>query len=61
MSSSPIAVLLPHGPVTSIAPVAVAGYEQPGLLAVLAAVPDRSIRAECVIFWPASWPWRCAR
>jgi predicted transposase YbfD/YdcC len=40
MSSSPIAALLPHGPVSSIAPVAVTGHEQPGLLAVLAAVPD---------------------
>jgi len=40
MSSSPIAVLLPHGPVTSIAPVAVTDHEQAGLLAVLAAVPD---------------------
>jgi hypothetical protein len=40
MSSSPIAVLLPHRPVTSIAPAAVTEHEQPGLLAVLAAVPD---------------------
>src|SRR5256886_16410696 len=40
MSSSPIAVLLPHGPVTSIAPAAVDDLEQPGLLAVLAAMPD---------------------
>src|SRR2546421_10912770 len=40
MSSSPIAVLLPHGPVTSIAPAAVTDLEQPGLLAVLAAMPD---------------------
>jgi hypothetical protein len=44
MSSSPIAVLLPHGPVTSISPaagpVAVTDHEQPGLLAVLAAMPD---------------------
>ena len=40
MSSSPIAVLLPHGPVTCAAPVAVTEHEQPGLLAVLAAVPD---------------------
>jgi predicted transposase YbfD/YdcC len=40
MSSSPIAVLLPHGPVTCIAPAAVTGHEQSGLLAVLAAVPD---------------------
>jgi hypothetical protein len=40
MSSSPIAALLPHGPVSCIAPVAVTGHEQPGLLAVLAAVPD---------------------
>jgi hypothetical protein len=40
MSSSPIAVLLPHGPVTCIAPAAVTEHEQPGLLAVLAAVPD---------------------
>lgn len=40
MSSSPIAVLLPHGPAMSTPPVAVAAGEQPGLLAVLAAVPD---------------------
>jgi hypothetical protein len=40
MSSSPIAVLVPHGPVTSVAPVAVTDLEQPGLLAALAAVPD---------------------
>jgi predicted transposase YbfD/YdcC len=44
MSSSPIAVLLPHAPVTSTepaaVPVAVTVQEQPGLLAVLAAVPD---------------------
>jgi predicted transposase YbfD/YdcC len=40
MSSSPIAVLLPHGPAMSNPPVAVAAGEQPGLLAVLAAVPD---------------------
>ncbi len=40
MSSSPIAVLLPHGPAMSIPPVAVAAGEQPGLLAVLARVPD---------------------
>src|SRR5436309_1575775 len=40
MSSSPIAVLLPHGPVTCIAPAAVTEHEEPGLLAVLAAVPD---------------------
>jgi DDE_Tnp_1-associated len=40
MSSSPIAELLPHGPVTSAEPAAVTDHEQPGLLAVLAAVPD---------------------
>lgn len=40
MSSSPIAVLLPHGPTMSTPPVAVAVGEQRGLLAVLAAVPD---------------------
>lgn len=40
MSSSPIAVLLPHAPVTSIAPAAVSGFEQPELLAALATVPD---------------------
>jgi predicted transposase YbfD/YdcC len=40
MSSSPIAVLLPHGPTTSVPPVAVADREQQELLAVLAAVPD---------------------
>lgn len=52
MSSSPIAVLLPHGPAVLIDPgaapaselarglVAVAGYEQPGLLAALAVMPD---------------------
>lgn len=40
MSSSPIAVLLPHGPTMSTPPLAVAICEQPGLLAVLAAVPD---------------------
>jgi predicted transposase YbfD/YdcC len=47
MPSSPIAVLLPHGPVTcvdpapeSAAPAAVSDHEQPGLLAVLAAMPD---------------------
>jgi hypothetical protein len=44
MSSSPIAVLLPHAPVTSArpaaVPVAVAVQEQPGLLAVLATIPD---------------------
>jgi hypothetical protein len=48
MSSSPIAVLLPHAPVTStepaavpvVVPVAVTVQEQPGLLAVLATVPD---------------------
>src|SRR6266480_2627335 len=40
MSSSPIAVLLPHGPTMSTPSVAVAAGEQPGLLAVLAAVPD---------------------
>jgi DDE_Tnp_1-associated len=40
MSSSPIAVLLPHAPTMSTPPVAVAAGEQPGLLAVLAAVPD---------------------
>jgi predicted transposase YbfD/YdcC len=44
MSSSPIAVLLPHGPVTSLAgdlaPAAVSGHEQPELLAILTAVPD---------------------
>jgi predicted transposase YbfD/YdcC len=42
MSSSPIAVLLPHGPAmsTPLAAAAVAAGEQSGLLAVLAAVPD---------------------
>jgi hypothetical protein len=40
MSSSPIAVLLPHRPVTSIAPDAVTDHEQPGLLAALAVMPD---------------------
>ncbi|GAA0903894.1 hypothetical protein Vau01_124680 [Virgisporangium aurantiacum] len=44
MSSSPIAVLLPHAPVTSTEPaalpVAVTAAEQPGLLTVLATVPD---------------------
>src|SRR2546429_8401976 len=40
MSSSPIAVLLPHGPVTCAAPVTVTDHEQPGLLAVPAAMPD---------------------
>lgn len=44
MSSSPIAVLLPHGPAVvptvSTPPAAVAAGEQSGLLAVLAAVPD---------------------
>lgn len=40
MSSSPIAVLLPHGPTMSTPPVAVAAGEQRGLLAVLAAVAD---------------------
>ena len=40
MSSSPIAVLLPHPPTMYTPPVAVAAGEQPGLLAVLAAVPD---------------------
>jgi hypothetical protein len=40
MSSSPIAVLLPHGPAMSTPPVAVAAGEQSGLLAVPAAVPD---------------------
>src|SRR3954452_2070206 len=41
MSSSPIAVLLPHGPTAPTdPPVAVTDREQPGLLAVLAAVPD---------------------
>src|SRR5437764_5221554 len=40
MSSSPIAVLLPHGATMSTPSVAVAAGEQPGLLAVLAAVAD---------------------
>lgn len=41
MSSSPIAVLLPHGPTAPTdPPVAITDREQPGLLAVLAAVPD---------------------
>src|SRR5438045_4903150 len=40
MSSSPSAVLLPHGATMSTPSVAVAAGEQPGLLAVLAAVAD---------------------
>lgn len=40
MSSLPIAVLLPHGPVTSVAPAVVIDHEQPGLLAALAVMPD---------------------
>ena len=44
MPSSPIAVLLPHAPVTSTEPAAVPAAvtvaEQPGLLAALAAIPD---------------------
>lgn len=41
MSSSPIAVLLPHAPITSTdSLVAVTEGEQPGLLAVLAGLPD---------------------
>src|SRR3954454_2449516 len=40
MSSSPIAVLLPHGPTMSVPQVAVAAGEQRGLLAVLATVAD---------------------
>jgi hypothetical protein len=40
MSSLPIAVLLPHGPVTSVAPAVVTDHEQPGLLAALAVMPD---------------------
>jgi predicted transposase YbfD/YdcC len=41
MSSSPIAVLFSHGPTTSTDPlVAVTEGEQPGLLAVLAGLPD---------------------
>lgn len=40
MSSSPIAVLLPHGPTASVSPASVTEGEQQGLLAVLSAVPD---------------------
>jgi predicted transposase YbfD/YdcC len=40
MSSSPIAVLLPHRPTASDSPILFTEGEQHGLLAVLAAVPD---------------------
>jgi hypothetical protein len=64
MSSAPIAVLPPPAPVTSITPAAVTDREQPGLLTVLAAVPDPReprgsatpfrafLRWRCVQYWP---------